>query len=320
MKKLCFFLSAGLMASLLTLSPAQAGAIVGSQAFNNGGVLITQPVGGDNLGAATEFSVTLQTSSAVGAQKGDYVGFASETLPAATLNVASLGSFTYGDAAFGKFTATSGVELSSPSNTRTFYIQGNFTPGTGFSGMAVNTASILIQFTQVGGPGNAISFSATQNTPAASPPVPEPASLALAGIGICFVSLFRELRNAAAGVERSTSTRSVSLRGWPTTTLVNPSLLWCTAPPPGEVETSLLVHDSRRLSEGVPCSNGAVAPGQPVDWHVSGRRYQALSHRHRSMAGEAADAPACRAWRRGSAGARARGGAMIGTWSTTFRS
>ena len=165
MRKLCFFLSAGLLASLLTLSPAQAGAIVGSQAFNNAGVVITQPLGGDDLGAATEFSITLQTSAAPGGQTGDYIGFASDTLPAATLSVGSLGSFTYGDSTFGMFTATSGVELSSPANTRTFFIQGNFVPGSGFPGLTTNTASILIQFTQVGGPGNAISFSATQTHP-----------------------------------------------------------------------------------------------------------------------------------------------------------
>jgi len=198
MRKLCFFLSAGLLASLLTLTPAQAGAIVGSQAFNNAGVVITQPLGGSDQGAATQFSITLQTSAIAGGQTGDYVGFPSDTLPAATLDVASLGSFTYGDAAFGTFTATSGVELSSPTNTRTFFIQGNFVPGSAFPGLTTNTASILIQFNQGGGPGTAISFSATQNTPA-SPIVPEPASLALAGIGLCFVSFFRELRKRSRG-------------------------------------------------------------------------------------------------------------------------
>src|SRR6478735_2180711 len=113
MRKLGFLLSVGLLTSLLTASQAQAGSISGSQAFNNAGVTITQPVGGNDLAAATEFSVTLQTNSVAGAQTGDYVGFPTDTLPAATLSVANLASFTYGDAVFGTFTATSGMELSS---------------------------------------------------------------------------------------------------------------------------------------------------------------------------------------------------------------
>ena len=157
-------------------------------------MVITQPLGGDDLAAATEFSVTLQTSAAPGGQTGDYVGFASDTLPAATLSVGSLGSFTYGDSTFGMFTATSGVELSSPANTRTFFIQGNFVPGSAFPGLTTNTASILIQFTQVGGAGQRDLLQRRPRTPPPAAAVPEPASLALAGIGLCFVSLFRELR------------------------------------------------------------------------------------------------------------------------------
>jgi len=188
MKKLSFLLSLGLMA-LLALPSAQAGAIAGSQVID-GVAAITEPLGGTDLMAATSLSVTMQTNTLPGAQTGDYVGIPSSTFTA-TLNTASLSSFTYGNAAFGTFTAMMGVEEAAGTNARTFAFVGTFVPGTDFpAGLTQDTASIVIQFSQAGGPGNSISLGGTQHTPA----VPEPASLALAGIGLSFVSLFRGLR------------------------------------------------------------------------------------------------------------------------------
>jgi len=173
---------------------AQAGSINGSQALS----FASLDADSTDLLAATTFTVSQTVATGGSTQTGDYVGIPAEVLGSAILNTANLASFTYGSATFGTFTGNFGTELASQGNVRTFYVSGNFTPGTSFPGtITSNTASILITLNQNGGAGSAISWSATQNTPAIAL-VPEPASMSLTGIGLSFIGLFLGLRKRSS--------------------------------------------------------------------------------------------------------------------------
>ena len=186
MRKSRYALLAGLVLSLVGGVSAQAASISGSQAFG----VASLNADSTDLAAITQLTVQLLSTTGSSQQTGNYVGFPATIFAATTLNTASLSSFSFTDAAFGTFTANLGTELSSPVDTRTFYITGNFARGTAFSSFTGNTASLLISLNQSGGAGGAIGFTATFNTPAAPPPgVPEPASMSLAGIGLGLVGL-----------------------------------------------------------------------------------------------------------------------------------
>jgi len=186
MRKSRYALLAGLVLSLVGGVSAQAAQISGSQAFG----VASMTLDSTDLAAITHVTVQLVSTTGSSQQTGDYVGFPATTFASTSLSTASLDTFGFTDAAFGTFTANFGTELASPVNTRTFYITGNFAPGTAFSSFTGNTASLLISLNQSGGAGGAIGFTATFNTPAAAPPgVPEPASMSLAGIGLSLVGL-----------------------------------------------------------------------------------------------------------------------------------
>jgi hypothetical protein len=135
---------------------------------------------------------------------GNYAGYGVASLDNTLLNTASLSTFAFGSADFGSFSASTGVELASPSDTRTFYFTGNFLPGSNllFDGLSNNTASVLMNVNQSGGTGGAISLSWSLNTPIAAPPVdpvtpasvPEPSTAALAGLGVAAALLWRRMR------------------------------------------------------------------------------------------------------------------------------
>jgi len=175
------------MLSVMAGATVHAGPIAGSQAFGE----TSLDADSTNLAAITQLTVSLVSSTGTTQQTGDYVGFPATIFASTTLSTASLNTFSFSDAAFGTFTANLGTELVSPVNTRTFYLTGNFTPGTALSSFSGNTASLLISLNQSGGAGGAIGFTATFNTPAAPPPgVPEPASMSLTGIGLSLIGLF----------------------------------------------------------------------------------------------------------------------------------
>lgn len=163
---------AGVMLALAAGYSAHAGSIQGTQAL---AANVDSPFGN----VKTQGSFTLDPLLVFGAATGDFVGYPTpDSLTTVVLSRASLNSFTFGNSAFGTFATSSGVEIASPGNTATFEFTGLFTPGAFFAGLDPAEAKVLVTLTQVGGPGTAISFSGTLSI------VPEPASVALGGIGL----------------------------------------------------------------------------------------------------------------------------------------
>ncbi len=129
-------------------------------------------------------------------------GGGNRDLGGSTLDMANPGALTFGSPAFGTFTATSISLLSSTSGQNaqvTFFAIGNYTPGSvlvaaGYNG-AAQAASFTISFTQTGGPGAAVSDSATFSTPPTG--VPEPATVVGLISGVVAFGAFRLRRKAA---------------------------------------------------------------------------------------------------------------------------
>ncbi|WP_228008593.1 PEP-CTERM sorting domain-containing protein [Microcystis aeruginosa] len=159
---------------------------------------------GSNLSSAT--SVTFANINVVNVNPSTYLGnpndFFAGPLAVALLSNVTLSPQTFdfsqpdgvaGPGAFtasfvtaagtATFTTTSFTTDSAPGNLNTLdlLLQGT-TSGDGFD---TTPSSIIVNFNQVGGPGNAINYSATFNSPPAS--VPEPSAilgiLAVAGAG-----------------------------------------------------------------------------------------------------------------------------------------
>ena len=183
MRKLGYALLAGLVLPLIGGVSAQAGPITGSLVVDGA---VPSPYG--DLATTTVFSNVTLTS---GGSTGDYTAVAAGTnLGTVSLDTGNLAGFTFGNSSFGTFTATSGMEESSPVGTRTFFITGNFVPGSQFSSsLTGNTASITISLNQTGGAGTVIGWASTFNTPSLAA-VPEPASMSLTGIGLSLIGLF----------------------------------------------------------------------------------------------------------------------------------
>lgn len=162
---------------------------------------------GPNLSNAT--SVTFANTNVVNTNPATYLGnpndFFSGPLAVALLSaviptpltfdfsepdgVAGAGAFTVTfttASGLATFTTSSFTATSSPGNVNTLdlLLQGT-TSGTGFD---TTVSSILVNFNQAGGPGNAINYSATFTSPPVAPTsVPEPSAilgiLAVAGAG-----------------------------------------------------------------------------------------------------------------------------------------
>lgn len=168
---------------------ANASFLFGSIAFNQT-LLVPSGVSHDLLGIT---AFTTDNFAAGFPKTGDFVGAPNGTpVTGLTLTTATPGTWGFGSAAFGTFTATSGSQVTAMyipflGNLRTFAFNGTFTPGTLFPGKtgSPNNATVILSFTQTGnfsagkGAGRAISSSFTLNVTA--PKVPEPSSIVMLG-------------------------------------------------------------------------------------------------------------------------------------------
>ncbi len=184
-----FLLVAGL--GLAAAPSAQAAFITGNQGLADSGTPTL--IGSNNINTATGFNFgNLETTTA---RDGGFRAGAPEIdLRSTTFTPANPTTFTLGvGSRFGTFRATSDVLVDSSSVARSYLITGFFTPGSEFGGGSPEFARLAVSFTQVGGPGTAISDSATLTVP-----VPEPASIAMIGLGLAGVAGVSTIRRRRA--------------------------------------------------------------------------------------------------------------------------
>jgi hypothetical protein len=168
---------------MLAAAPAQADTIVGSMPLSSFGVSSTS----NNLSApGVVISATDSVVSTTGT--GDFSSIPLlESFGPTTLDTNDLLSFSFSSATYGTFTTESGVIITQNSGFLNVYLLGTF------SAPGFDDSPASVQVTYTSSPGGSVSGGFTINAPPA-PLVPEPASIAMAGIGLATVGLVRTLR------------------------------------------------------------------------------------------------------------------------------
>jgi len=190
MKSLFFHISAVIAFGLVLFGTPQArAALVGTQGFDDSGSPTATP---NDITLATTFNIG-DFGSTLG-QTGIFVGMPKQDIGAISFNVTPVlhvpfpnSSFTFTNAVFGTFTSTE-IELTSVvtgTNASVSYtIEGNWTTGSIAPPPSTVAATMTFSATQTGGPGKAISDSATFTVPAIPlTTVPEPSSMVLLVVG-----------------------------------------------------------------------------------------------------------------------------------------
>lgn len=175
---------AGLM--LGSASTARAAFITGTQGLAD----IGSPTigGGTSLATATSFNFSdLFTTTS---ETGSFMTTNSSKidLGAANLTLSSPSSFSFGNSMFGRFTGATVSEntTTDPSVTRSFIVVGSFVSGSMFGAPSTNTASFKFSF-NANSTDTGISYSDSGSLAVPSI-VPEPASVALLGLGLLGVA------------------------------------------------------------------------------------------------------------------------------------
>ena len=166
----------------LGVSSAQAGfnGSLGLSGFN----LSINPSNGGLAGASTFTIGTLLVSDA----QGDFTGVPTITTAytGGSFTLGNATAFSFSNSTYGTFTETVAPIVTAVSIVNgvtvaeTFYILGSYKGGP--VGSVATPASFTVNFTQNGGPGSALSASGSLSIPPAT--VPEPASVAMLGMGM----------------------------------------------------------------------------------------------------------------------------------------
>jgi hypothetical protein len=166
---------------ILGTSVAQADSITGSMPFSGFGV----SQNGTNLSVSTMLSDTNNIVSAMGS--GDYSVIPSFPPTVTdygpfTLNLASIatgGGFSFSNATYGSFTASSGSIVMQTAGFLNVDLIGIYTPGPGLPGVTAGPTEFSLGFTQR---GTSLSASGTLVSPPSG--VPEPGTIVLLGFGL----------------------------------------------------------------------------------------------------------------------------------------
>jgi hypothetical protein len=167
--------------------------LLGTQGFNAAGSNITPNTGDITTATIFDFANFGTTAN----QTGIFLGLPIQTFGPVSLNIASPTGLAFGNSVFGDFSSTSITTVFIGSGDADFLADGLWTPGTypGFNSLTKFTTKFALDFSQVGGPDTATSFSGTMAVTRVSA-VPEPSSIVMVLTGlIAGVVMFRLCRS-----------------------------------------------------------------------------------------------------------------------------
>ena len=170
----------------LAASSVNAAEVTGQLAVGSGGKIVST---GSDL-ASSMAVITIPTIRASQDGEGDFSGILDLTTIGTNGSIyiaqaASGFGFTFSSAAFGTFVADTGAIVTQTADFLNLYVEGELTPGTDVAG-DMGRASLNVTLTFING---VYGFAAVLNAPP-TPVVPEPSSVALAGIGLASAGLF----------------------------------------------------------------------------------------------------------------------------------